>query len=101
MGFGLSHSLFLMIYFFLCRTLETVVILMKSFINKDEILFLNPLSVSGSIHFSTYFSYLIQFTKSIYSLSLSLSLSLYIYIYIYIVMVLLVIMSVLKRIFLQ
>ena len=45
------------------------------FLNKNEML-LNPLSVFQFIHFSTYFSHLVGFTKS--------TISPYIYIYIYI-----------------
>ena len=46
---------FLIINFLLCWTWEKLVILMKSFWNKDEISFLNPLSVFWFIHFTTYF----------------------------------------------
>ena len=56
-------------YITVCWTLEKLIILMKSFWNKDEISFFNPLSVFHLVYFSTY-----------------LSIYLYIYIYIYILL---------------
>ena len=49
--------LFLFIYSLLCWTLEKLIILMKSFWNKDEISFFNLLSVFLFILFSTNFFY--------------------------------------------
>ena len=50
----------LIIYILLCWTLEKLIILMKSFWNKDEISFLNLVSVFWFI----LFSHLVRFTKS-------------------------------------
>ena len=61
----LSLFLFLIINFLLFWTFEKLVILMKSFWNKDGISFLNPLPVFRFINLSTFiFSPLVGFIKS-------------------------------------
>ena len=62
---------FLFIYFLLCWTLEKLVIMRKSFWNKDEISFLNPLSMFRFVHFSTYFFTYCQIYK-IYIFSINI-----------------------------